>query len=246
MSKQVTAPTDSRGFEPKNQLLSALPDWDLLSLQPHLEAVPLARGSVLFEIDEPLTRLYFVETGVAALLTTLENRAIGVAAVGREGAVDVQSLLLGGGTALGQCQVVVPGSALALGCTPFLSALRKSPKLRAACEAYARALLVQMLQAVPCNRLHSVEQRCARWLLMCADRTEGDTFELMQESLAEMLGVPQSTVTAMVCMLQRDGVLCYRHSAITVVDRRRLEVAACECYRIVRDRSERLLALPSN
>jgi hypothetical protein len=131
-------------------------------------------------------------------------------------------------------------------CTPFLSALRKAPKLRAACEAYARVLLVQMLQAVPCNRLHSVEQRCALWLLMCGDWTEGDTFELGQESLAEMLGVPQSTVTAMVCTLQREGVLCYRRSAITVVDRRRLKTAACECYQIVRDRYERLLAPPSN
>jgi CRP-like cAMP-binding protein len=246
MSNQLSARTDSRGFEPKNRLLSALPDWDLLSLQPHLEAVPLARGSVLFEIDEPLRRLYFLETGVAALLTPLDNRAIGVAAVGREGAVDVQNLLLGRGTALGQCQVLVPGSALAVEGTPFLRALRKSPKIRAACEAYARALLVQMLQAVPCNRLHSLERRCARWLLMCADRTEGDTFELTKESLAEMLGVPQSTVTAMVSTLRRDGVLWYRRSAITVVDRRRLETAACECYRIVRDRSERLLALPSN
>ena len=99
-----------------------------------------------------------------------------------------------------------------------------------------------MLQAVPCNRLHTVEQRCARWLLMCADRTEDDTFELTQESLAEMLGVPQPTVTAIACTLQQPGLIRYHRDTITVLDRRGLEAAACECYRIVRDRYQRLLA----
>jgi Mn-dependent DtxR family transcriptional regulator len=87
-----------------------------------------------------------------------------------------------------------------------------------------------------------VEQRCARWLLMCADRTEDDTFELAQECLAEVLNVPDSTCTAVVGSLQQAGLINYRRDTITVLDRRGLEAAACQCYRIVRDRSERLLA----
>jgi CRP-like cAMP-binding protein len=90
--------------------------------------------------------------------------------------------------------------------------------------------------------LHTVEQRCARWLLMSADRKEDDTFELAQECLAEMLGVSDSTCTAVVGSLQQAGLINYRRDVITVLDRRRLEAAACECYRIVRDRDERLLA----
>ena len=142
----------------------------------------------------------------------------------------------------GRHRVLVPGSALTMEVPAFRRALRQSPKLRMACEAHTRALLVQMLQAVPCNRLHTVEQRCARWLLMCTDRTEDDTFELTQECLAGTLGVTQSTVTATVRTLQHAGLIRYHRAAITVCHRRGLETAACECYRIVRDRCERLLA----
>jgi hypothetical protein len=90
-----------------------------------------------------------------------------------------------------------------------------------ACKASTRALLVQLLQAVPCTRLHAVEQRCARWLLMCADRTEDDTFELTQESFAEMLGVPDSMGTAVVGSLQQAGLINYRRDVITGLDRHR-------------------------
>jgi CRP-like cAMP-binding protein len=242
MSIRVATPGDSKGFEPHNWLLAALPARDLQNLQPHIKAAPLARGSVLFEVGESLTRLYFVETGVVSFLTVFDNRlAVGVALLGREGAVGVSSLLLGGDTALGRYQVLVPGSALTMEVPAFRRALHQSPKLQKACEAHSRALLAQMLQAVPCNRLHTVEQRFARWLLMCADRTEDERFELTQEHLAEMLGVPQSTVKAIAGTLQQVGLIRYHRDAITVCDRRGLETAACECYRIVRDRCERLL-----
>jgi CRP-like cAMP-binding protein len=243
MPNRVAAPRDSKGFEPNNRLLTALPSRDLQSPQPHLGAASLASGSVLFEVDEPLTNLYFVESGVVSLLTASENRVtVGVATVGREGAIGVASLILGGDTALGCYRVLVPGSALTIEVRAFRRALRQSPKLRKACEAHSRALLAQMLQAVPCNRLHTVEQRCARWLLMCADRTEDETFELTQEQLAEMLGAPQSTVNAIAGALQQAGLIRYHWDAITVCDRPGLEIAACECYRIIRDRCERLLA----
>jgi CRP-like cAMP-binding protein len=240
---RIATPRDSKGFEPHNQLLAALPGRDLQNLQPHIEAAPLERGSVLFEVGESLTRVYFVETGVIALVTAFDNRAaFGVATVGREGAVGVGSLLLGGETALGRYQVLVPGSALTMEVPALRRALCQSPKLRMACEAHTRALLGQLLQAVPCTRLHTVEQRCARWLLMCADRTEDDTFELAQECLAEMLGVPDSTWTAVANSLLQAEMIHYRRGAINALDRLGLEAAACECYRIVRDRYERLLA----
>ena len=92
------------------------------------------------------------------------------------------------------------------------------------------------------NAAHSVEQWCARWVLMCHDQAEHDTVELTQECLAEMLGVPDSTWTAVAGRLQQAGLIDYRRDVITVPDRRGLEAAACECYRIVRDRYERLLA----
>jgi CRP-like cAMP-binding protein len=190
-----------------------------------------------------LDRVYFVDTGVVALGTAFEHRVtVGVAAVGREGVVGATALLLGGDTALGRSRVLVPGSALALEVPRFRSALRKSLKLRAACEASTRALFVQMLQSVPCNKLHTVEQRYARWLLVCADRTESDVFDLSQECFAEMLGVARSRSPSVARKLQHAGLICCRRGATTVLDRRELEAVACECYRIVRNRYERLLA----
>jgi CRP-like cAMP-binding protein len=243
MWNRVATPRDGKGLEPHNRLLAALPGRDLQSVQPHLEAVSLASGSVLFEVDEPLTRVYFVETGIVSLLTAFENRVtVGAATVGREGAVGVASLLLSGDTALGRYQVLVPGSALTMEVPAVRRALRQSSKLRMACEAHTRSLFVQVLQAVPCTRLHTVEQRCARWLLTCHDQAEHDTFKFAQECLADMLGVPDSTWTTVVASLQQAGLIHYRRGAIKVLDRLGLEAAACECYRMVRDRCERLLA----
>jgi CRP-like cAMP-binding protein len=234
---------DRKRFEPRNRLLAALPARDLLSLQPHLAAVPLMGGSLLSEADERLDHIYFVDTGVVSLVSAFENRVTaGVAAVGREGVVGATAVLLGGETALGRSRVLVPGSALALEVSRFRNALRKSQKLRAACEAASRALLVQMLQSVPCSRLHTVEQRCARWLLVCADRSESDTFDLSQECFAEMLGVLNSRPPSVARKLQQAGLICCRGNATTVLDRGELEAVACECYRVVRNRYEQLLA----
>ena len=245
MSDCIAVPTDSRGLKPRNLLLGALPVSELSCLQPHLEAVSLARGRVIFDINEPVTRVYFVETGVVSLLAVLESgAAAGVATVGREGVVGAATLLLGGESALGCYRVLVPVSALAVQVGRFRDLLRRSPKLQAACEGYTRALFVQVLQAVCCGRMHTVEQRCARWLLMCDDQTEGDTVEITQESLAKILAVPRSTVTAVASTLQRAGLIGYGHGGFTVVDRPGLEAAACECYRIVRDRVQRLLGHP--
>jgi CRP-like cAMP-binding protein len=236
MPNFVAPPAGSGEFKPRNHLLAALPAKELLSLQPHLERITLVRGSTLFDVDDSVTRVYFIETGVASLFAAIKKRVImGVATVGREGAVGLDTLLMGGDSALGCFRVLIPGSALAVAAWFLRTRLRESPNLRAACEACAQTMFVQMLQTVPCNRLHPVGQRCARWLLMCGDHTESDTFELTRECLAEMLGVTQSSLTPIVRELEQAGLICYRNSAVTVLDYRALEAAACECYRIVRN-----------
>ena len=240
MSNRVAALTGREEFEPKNRLLAELPGMELLYLRPHLEPVGLTRGSVLVEGDAPLTRVYFVETGIISQVSLLESRScVGVAMVGREGFVGMAAML-GSHTTLGRHLVHIPGSALALDVSRLRGVLRASPKLRGACESYAQALFIQVLQAVACNRLHSVKQRCARWLLMCADRMEDDTLELSQESLAEMLGVPGPAAAAAGRALQAAGLIRHRRSAIAVLDRPGLEAAACQCYRTLRDRNRRL------
>jgi CRP-like cAMP-binding protein len=230
---------------PKNRLLAALPDEALWSLRPHLRTVHLPRGSVLCEADERLREVYFPEAGAISLVSVFEDGTTAeMATVGREGLVGID-VLLGGQDAFGRVVVPIAGSALAVEASRFQSALRENTGLRVACEAYAQAFLAHLLQNVACNVSHRVDQRCARWLLVCDDQTDGDALELTQESLAEMLGVRRSTVTAVAGTLQRAGLIHYRRGAITVLDRRGLAATACECYQMVRDTYDRSL-LPAS
>jgi CRP-like cAMP-binding protein len=242
MSDRAAAPTNHREFAPRNWLLAALPNSDLLHLLPHLEPVLLARSSVLFNAGEPLTRVYFPESGVVSLGAVLNNRVTaGVTLVGREGLVDAATLL-GGDISLGRYLVGVAGAALSLEVSRFRSLLRQSPKFREVCDAYAQAFFFQTLQAAACHKSHTVEQRCARWLLMCDDRTEGDTLGPTQEFFADMLGARRSAVTVVVRTLEKAGLICSQRGAIRVLNRCGLEAVACECYRTLRERYDRLLA----
>ena len=223
-----------------NRLLLALAPEELRRLEPNLKQVPVVPQQVLFEANQPLTCVYFIEAGVVSLMSVFENGTTAeMATVGREGVVAVGSLL-GGEAALGRYVVQIPGSALAIDTVRFSALLRRSPRLRAACDAYAQAFFAQLLQNVACNSIHSAEERCARWLLTSHDRI-GYTFPLTHEVLAETLGVRRSTVTLVASALQRAGLIQYRRGMVTVLDRPRLEAAACECYRAIRDQYEQLL-----
>ena len=241
MLERMAKPTDGAKFGPRNRLLSALLPEDLLSLRNYLERVPLLDGTILFEADQPITQVYFVEAGVVSLTAAFQNSSTAeMATVGREGVVGV-STLLGSDAALGRYQVQVPGSALTVEASRFQSVLRKSPALLAICQAYARAFLGQALQTAACNSVHTVEQRCARWLLMSHDRRDSDAFALKQELLAKMLGVCRPTATVAAGALQRAGLIRYSRGVLTVLDRPGLAFASCECYRVIRDHFERLL-----
>jgi CRP-like cAMP-binding protein len=233
--------TDRVRANHRNALLAALPQEVLASLRAHLKPVSLPRGMTLCEAEQPLSHIHFVEAGAVSLVTVFKDGTTAeMATVGREGMVEVD-MLMGGERALGRYVVVLSGFALAVEASRFQSALREMPALRATCEVYAQAFLANLLQNVACNATHSVEQRCARWLLMCDDQVDDDSFELTQEYLADVLGVRRSTVTVVARTLQDADLIRYRRGAITVLDRRGLEAAACQCYRIVRDGYERAL-----
>ena len=241
MLEETTKPTERATFGPRNRLLAGLPPEDLLGLRAQLERVPLIDGKILFEANEPITRVYFVEAGVISLTAAFKNGGTAeMATVGREGMVGV-SCLFDRDAALGRYLVQAPGWAWAAEASRFRSAVRKTPSVLAACQAYARAFLGQALQTAACNSVHRVEQRCARWLLMSHDRRDGDTFALKQEQLAKMLGVCRSTATVAACGLQSAGLIRYSRGVLTVLDRAGLEAVSCECYRTIRDQLERLL-----
>lgn len=226
---------------PKNHLLAALPRQDWERMQPHFKEVELPLGEILFEQGEPFGRLYFPNSGVVSTVGIFEDGSVAeMATTGREGMVGVAAIL-GSATALNRNLVEVPGSALVTADEQFRRFLRDIPAFHVLLSAYAQCFLAQVLQSVACNALHQVEERAARWLLMCHDRAEGDTIPLTQEYLAEMLGVSRATVNAVARTLQRAGLIGYRHGMITIRDRRALEEASCECYHVIRRQYEERL-----
>jgi len=201
----------------------------------------LARGAVLREAIDSRRSVYFIEYGLASLVTGHPAPAV-VATVGREGAVGGPTPLLGGGIAFGRYEMLISGAALALEAPCFHNALRQDPKVHSLCEAYCQTFFAQVLQNIACRDSHTAEQRYARWLLMCDDQTEYDAFELAEESLAAMLGLPQVVADAVASTLQRAGLIRLREGLVTILDRRKLETAACVCYGTLHDHYKGLLA----
>jgi CRP-like cAMP-binding protein len=234
-------PSDRTRHTPRNRLLAALPQETLSRIQPYLQLVPMALGEVICEVEAPLAQVYFVEAGMISLVTVFRDLTTAeMATVGREGMVGIGTIL-GGESMLGRHVVSMQGLALTIEVSRFRSLLQECPALLAVCAAYAEAFLREALQTAACNCVHTVEARCARWLLICDDRSDGDMLILTQACLAESLGVCRSTVTVVAGALQRAGLIRYRRGVIAVIDRPALEAVSCECYQVIRDHYERLL-----
>lgn len=225
-----------------NRLLGSLRATDRALLEPHLEPVTLYRGEVLFEPGDDVTRTYFPGAGtMAALVVQLHNgRAAEAATVGREGALGgiVSS---GHKPAFARAEVQMPGPALRIETVRLEEAKRRSESLNDLFCRYADVLLAQIIQSVACNLYHPLESRCARWLLTTQDRVDGADIPLTQEALAEMLGVQRTYVTTIAKTLRERGLITYGRGVITVLDRGRLEAAACECHAAVRAHFEQVL-----
>lgn len=226
-----------------NRLLAALPPRTLEHLQPHLEAVTLSQREIIFRPSQPISSVYFPITCVASLVTIMEDGAAAeIATVGNEGMVGLPVFL---GTEMMHHQVFaqVPGTAFRMEAGAFKDEADRSGPLTNIMHRYVQALFNQVAQTAACNRLHPIEQRCARWLLMTHDRVASDQFPLTQEFLSQMLGVRRASVSTIARLLQQAGLIRYRRGRITVLDRHGLESASCECYGAIRAEYERLLSL---
>ena len=229
---------------PRNWLLAMIPREELEAISPDLEPVPLPLKQVLHEPLEPIAHVYFVEHGVVSLVNEPENGDIvELATIGPEGMVGFQ-VVLGTDTVPSRAIVQVPGDAIRMRIKDFESALPRVPRLQKVLLRHTMALLNQVAQGTACNRLHEVQERCARWLLQTHDRVEGDTFPMTQEFLSQMLGVHRPTVTVAASMLQRAGHIRYTRGQITIVDRKGLEASSCSCYQTIKNEYDRLLEEP--
>jgi len=216
-----------------NRILQGLPPSERARLLAVLQPVTIGLGDVVCESGKSVDQVYFPTTAVVSSLYTTEDGATTeMFLAGNDGVVGVSSFL-GGGVTPNQDVVVVAGDALRMKASTLRDEFKRGGALQALLLRYTQALITQIAQTAVCNRLHAVEQRLCRWLLMCRDRVERDELEMTQEFISNMLGGRRETVTVAAGRLQDAGLIRYSRGHITIVDRKGLEAVVCECYLVV-------------
>jgi len=217
----------------RNRLLLALPPHELAAIESALELVELPSDSLIAQANGPISFVHFPQTAVLSSLTVMRNGdAVEAVTVGYEGFMGLP-IFLGGKTSSTRLVAQVPGFSRRLAASAFPAALVAAPALRGLLELYTLVVIGELSLTAACNRLHSLEQRCARWLLLTHDRVIGDEFQLTQEYLSSMLGVRRAGVSGVAAKLQKSGFIRYSRGRISILDRAGLEGVACECYRLL-------------
>jgi|SRR5690349_13423206 CRP-like cAMP-binding protein len=219
-----------------NKLLSATPKKELERLEGTV--IDLPTRTMIYEPDQSIDYVYFPRKGVISAVKEFQNGdVIEVATIGKEGMVGIGVALgvpIPGNRVLAQ----VAGRAIRFEVEAFRRALPQRPQLYHILLRYSHALLQQIAQCAACNRAHTVDERCARWLLMSHDRAGESSFILTQDFLAQMLGVHRTTVSTAAGILQKAGMITYVRGRMTILDREALESAACECYQLILEQYE--------
>jgi CRP-like cAMP-binding protein len=219
----------------ENRILRSLTAAEYGEVMPHLELMRFPMGRIVHEPGQPMDHVYFPNHGVLSMLTVLENGdVVEIATVGNEGMADL-SVFLGLDVAQSRLLVQIPGDTLRMETQVFRDLVGRLDGLRISLGHFMVAMFTLVSQSAACNRLHPVEERAARWLLMTHDRVDSNSFPITHEFLASMLGVRRPSVTVAAGMLQKAGLIRYSRGRLTVLDRAGLEEASCECYAIVRE-----------
>jgi CRP-like cAMP-binding protein len=227
-----------------NRLLAALPAEDLARLLPSLKPVTLVFKDSYAVPGLPVDYVYFPIRGVMSLLIpTAHGELVEVALVGNEGLVGIHAY---GGKPVSPFSVIcqVPGNGVRMKVQTFQKEVERGGGLAVLLSSFLEGLLIQMAVAGACNRLHTVQQRCARWMLMTHDRVEGEEFPLTQEFLAKMLGIRRAGVNAVASAFKQNDVIRYSRGRIVIVKRAKLEVMACACYTTIKQAAEKAYVIP--
>lgn len=225
-----------------NRLIDGLPHEARSRILKFSEPVELTFGAILCEADQRLRHVYFPLTAFISLVATVRNHPpLEIGLIGNEGMLGA-TLALGVDTARLRGVVQGSGTALRMSVRQLRRELRSSHSLRRTLDRYLYVLLAQQSKSIACTRFHEIKSRLARWLLMTHDRAHDDQFHLTHQYLADMLGVRRSAVTIAAGALQRNKLISYTRGEISVLDRRGLESASCECYRTAIDDHQRLFA----
>jgi CRP-like cAMP-binding protein len=226
---------------PENLILSLLPAEELDRFRRHLQPVDLAQGQVLYEAGVPFDEVYFVDQGMVSVVSIMENGAsIEVGTIGNEGMAGL-SVILGVDSVPYRHFMQVGGRARKLSKTILTSEFWHDRHLRRLLNFYHAAFNTQVMQGMACNGLHSIEQRCCRWLLTTQDRLGSFELNITHDFLAQMLGVRRASVTEVLRPLQHEGMIRASRGKVVILDPKRLADASCECYRVIRREYQRLL-----
>jgi CRP-like cAMP-binding protein len=226
-----------------NRLLATLPPADFDLLAPELETIALDQDAVLSRAGDRIEHVFFPHSGAISLMIDMANgQTVATAAVGREGAVGMLSLLEPSPSA-NTAIVRGPGTAARVPASRFYTAFNRSPAIRHAVQIHVRAMLVQFQLSAACNALHPVQARMARWLLQFRDRIDHDHLPLTQEALSQILGVRRTTVTLLMRNLRASGAIRSNRRGQIEIDRSRLAAAACECHATMSLEVEEIFAM---
>jgi CRP-like cAMP-binding protein len=232
-------PSETRA--PLNRLLAGLPFETLARLSPHLERVDLHRTETLFRVHEPLHWVYFPDSAVVSLVSTLQSgQSLEVGVVGYDGLAGT-AIFPGGDVMTCAAIVLIEGGARRIAADVMRREVPADGALCSMVARYIQTLLVRSMHLSLCNVFHSVEQRCVRWLLTIGDLTDDGEVPVTHDTVAAMLGVHRPTVTPVLHGLDTAGLIVERRGRIAIRDRGGLEQMACECYALIRDAHLRLL-----
>ncbi len=226
----------------QNDLLFLLPQPVKERMFPVLREIELPPNKEIYAAGQKVNFVYFPADCIISLIyVTLDGHSSEISVVGREGVVGIE-VFMGADSTPRRGLVTSPGKAHQLPAADLKREFENDATLRKLMLRYTQTLITQMAQTAVCNRHHTVDQQLCRWLLLSLDRLPTNELTMTQELIANMLGVRREGVTEAACKLQKLGVIHYRRGHITVIDRPRLEALCCECYSVVKNASERLVA----
>ncbi|MGH9545016.1 MAG: Crp/Fnr family transcriptional regulator [Terriglobales bacterium] len=233
---QVAQPgerTNTAGKPISNVILLTISDRDYRAFRPHLEYVELTNHLILHEAGEELEFAYFPNRGLISLVVEMEDgRSVEAGVVGNEGFTGIPAAVGLTRTSL-QGVVQISGDGFRVDVDSLQRALASAPHIQWLLSRFAVVLGMQVAQTAACNRLHEIEQRLARWLLTAQDRVDSEVLRITHDFLATMLGTNRSSVSLAAAILRRKNLIRYTPGAVTIVNRKRLESSACECYGIM-------------
>jgi CRP-like cAMP-binding protein len=216
-----------------NKILLSISDNEFVAIGPHLEPVGLPRHWILHEPSEKLNFAYFPNAGLISLVVAMEDgKTVEAAVVGNEGAAGIPSAVSLTRSPLREV-VQIAGEGFRVKVSTLQDVLKSAPKFQMLLSRYAIVQGIQVAQTAACNRLHDVEQRLARWLLMAQDRVDGGSILITHDFLATMLGTDRPSVSLAAGILQRKKNIEYSRGAVKILSRKKLEGSACECYGVI-------------